>query len=177
MFPALRSLTSASQSACSHSTFFQQFFNTTSTSNPLTSRYLAIYHFCPLSLSSLATLDYMFVAEIVSPLPTIHSPICITNRTVILFGMSSLHEEEDSSCLSLPCSSVWPCAPVLCSEYWAAVYWGLVLRNCFAFLIKGDNHNWHVPSPLLPFPLSFCLEQRHDIWSRGNHLTTTRWRA
>lgn len=172
MFPALRSLTSASQSACSHSTFFQEFFNTTSTSNPLTSHYLAIYHFCPLSLSSLATLDY-----IVSPLPTIHSPICITNRTVILFGMSSLHEEEDSSCLSLPCSSVWPCAPVLCSEYWAAVYWGLVLRNCFAFLIKGDNHNWHVPSPLLPFPLSFCLEQRHDIWSRGNHLTTTRWRA
>lgn len=89
------------------------------------------------------------MAEIVSSLSNIHSPICITNCDFVQDGMMPRRRfliSEPSLQLSMtvcPNSDQWALSSSLL---------GVGSRKCFAFLIKGYHHKCHIPFPFCPFP-------------------------
>ena len=153
--------------------FFQQFFTSVRTFNPLTSHYFTIYHFYLIVIASLARVDCMIVAEIVSSLPSIHSLICITIncdfvQDGIMPGGIRVLISEPSLQLSMtmcPNSVQW----VLSSSLLGLVLGDILLSRWKDIVTTGMS--------LLPFPLSFSPEHRHDNWSCSKHLATTRWQA
>lgn len=169
--------------ASSHNMFFQQFFITVRTFNPLTPHHFTIYHFCLTGLDFLARLDWSLWQKLL-----ISYPIFIWHLHYYkLWFCSGWHHAKRNKCshfwafFAVQYAHVSQFCPV--GTEWQSP--GVGSRGCFAFLMKGHSNNWHAPSPLplsLPWtqPWHLELEQAscsHELTStrtKGNLLKTVR---
>lgn len=158
--------------ASSHDMFFQQFFITVRTFNPLIPHHFTIYPFCLTGLDFLAWLDWSLWQKLL-----ISYPIFIWHLHYYkLWFCSGWHHAKRNKCshfwafFAVKYAHVSQFCPV--GTEWQSP--GVGSRGHFAFLMKRYSNNWHAPSPL---PLSLSPEHSHDTWSFSKHLAATSWQA